>query len=773
MPSIRRAVMFLVIALLAADAWSQGVGRAQFVSGRVEVERGTLRLPLQVGSQVQQGDVVLTGTDGHVQLVMADSAFVSVRPSSRMRIENYEFDAAKPGAGRALLALVTGALHAFTGEIVARDRNGFKMKTPLATVGIRGSGNILAHSDETGTINHTLTGAHSVTSLDGFGIERTLVSYPGQTVQVRPGQPPRFIPTPTFIMASASPAVKAESAGSERPAQGAQATAAGGGEPAAAAASSSSSSSSSSTSATASTSASSSAASTTPATTPPSESGPISAMPPGAAGSSATVGTSQATAATVGASIVTAQPPANRIYETVFRFFNPLSGAGFEGVLGQSAFAGPGAAVLDAAGRLVQIEDAIVGTFLAGPGQVPAGYSPATYEGTIAFSGGEHHDGFRSPDSSVILGRWTGGRVSIDDGAGGRTFDLGPRSVSYDVTTPTAAGVLGSFSGTSSYTLAAATAPTDAAGNVGSVSAATINANFSARTVSGNFGLAINGQSFSLSGSSDLAPGNVQFSFASALQNLAIACSGNCSTLGYLGTLNGQFAGAAGDWISVSYRINPGRVPNNGFSDYVIGNIALNSNVAPTIGIVLPQSGTANLSFTAADPARSVSNFPQASGPPVISGAVQANFTSRTASFTATVSGSSLPSFTASASNIPIVGAVFSASTDAQRPASVGSMTVACSGTGCGASGSTFGRFDGLFRNSAGTSGIATLLVGDSGGSYDVTAGFGATTSATARLAAADGRNALRRLSGTSPIGMAVAGLRSNFGGATGGSRIP
>ena len=28
-----------------------------------------------------------------------------------------------------------------------------------------------------------------------FGIERTLVSYPGQTVQVRPGQPPRFIPT--------------------------------------------------------------------------------------------------------------------------------------------------------------------------------------------------------------------------------------------------------------------------------------------------------------------------------------------------------------------------------------------------------------------------------------------------------------------------------------------------------------------------------------------------------------------------------------------------
>ena len=41
MPSLRRAVTFLAFALLALDAWSQGVGRVQFVSGRVEVERGT------------------------------------------------------------------------------------------------------------------------------------------------------------------------------------------------------------------------------------------------------------------------------------------------------------------------------------------------------------------------------------------------------------------------------------------------------------------------------------------------------------------------------------------------------------------------------------------------------------------------------------------------------------------------------------------------------------------------------------------------------------
>ncbi len=84
-------------------------------------------------------------------------------------------------------------------------------------------------------------------------------------------------------------------------------------------------------------------------------------------------------------------------------------------------------------------------------------------------------------------------------------------------------------------------------------------------------------------------------------------------------------------------------------------------------------------------------------------------------------------------------------------------MTVACTGTGCGSASSTFGRFDGLFRNSAATSGIATLIVGDNAGGYDVTAGFGSATLSRATLVATDGRNALSRLANTSPGALAIA----------------
>jgi hypothetical protein len=411
-------------------------------------------------------------------------------------------------------------------------------------------------------------------------------------------------------------------------------------------------------------------------------------------------------------------------------------------VIGSTAGSSTGA-VFDPAGRLVQVREGAIGTFLAGPGSVPPGYGETSLFGDVVFSGGVHRDDFRSPDQSVILGRWEGGTVSISDGSSTRNFDLGPRSVSYEVTTPTPWGIVGSFTGTATYSLVAATAPTDAAGHVGSVGSASVFANFTSRTVTGNFGLSINGQAFSLNGTSGLEPGSSSFAFASALQNLNINCAGTCSTLGYLGTMNGQFAGTEGRWLTVSYRLNPNRAAQSGFSDFIVGDMALDAGSSPTIGIVLPKTGTASLVFNGVDP-RSSSTYSGATGTPSVSGSVQANFTNQTAAFNATVSGTGSPTFTTSASNIPIVGVGFSASTDSQRPNSVAPMTVSCSGGGCGSS--PVGRFDGLFRNSAGTVGIAALVVGDSAGFYDILASFGTTTAA---LVASDARAALARNAGT------------------------
>jgi hypothetical protein len=441
----------------------------------------------------------------------------------------------------------------------------------------------------------------------------------------------------------------------------------------------------------------------------------------------------------------------------VLRFFNPIS-SGYEGALADSS-----TVVIDGSGRLVQARDATLTTFLAGPGALPPGYSETTSTGDIAFANSTHHDSFRSGDGSVILGRWEGGTMTI----GGRSFDLGPRSVSYEVTTPTPVGTVGSFTGSATYTLAAATAPpTPRATPVPSIRRRSPPTSLRARSPASSRSRSTARISL-LSGNASLDPGSSGFAFASALNNLAIACSGTCSTAGYLGTMNGQFAGSAGRWISMSYRLNPNRSPGSGWSDFVVGNIALDAGANPTVGIVLPQTGSVSLVFNGVDAQRSFATFPGATGTPTVTGTLGANFTSQTASFNATVSGTGSPTFTASASNVPIVGSGFSASTDSQRPSNVAPMTVTCGGTGCGSS--PVGRFDGLFRNSAGTTGVASIIAGDSTGFYDVRTSFG--TSTIAALVATDARAVARASSvGARPDALAHAEFQRSFARA---GRIP
>jgi len=83
-------ILWLFVAPLAA---AQDVGRVHFIQGESNVERGGTRTPLQVFSNVRQGDVIRTGAEGHVQLVMVDGARIALRPKSELKLERYEFNA--------------------------------------------------------------------------------------------------------------------------------------------------------------------------------------------------------------------------------------------------------------------------------------------------------------------------------------------------------------------------------------------------------------------------------------------------------------------------------------------------------------------------------------------------------------------------------------------------------------------------------------------------------------------------------------------------------
>lgn len=194
-----------IVLSLPGTAAAATAGRVQFVTGDVRVQAQGIERSLRKGDTVNEGDTILSGATGEAQVKMVDDALVAVRRDTQLRIDQYNYQGKNDGTESGLLSLVKGTFRAFTGLIVKANKQNFAMKTPVATIGIRGTGNITHHDAvANSTINHTVTGSHSVTSVTPEGVFGTVITNPGQTIQVQRGQPPRQIPTPAFIKEQAS-----------------------------------------------------------------------------------------------------------------------------------------------------------------------------------------------------------------------------------------------------------------------------------------------------------------------------------------------------------------------------------------------------------------------------------------------------------------------------------------------------------------------------------------------------------------------------------------
>lgn len=711
---VRLRFAILGLLLVACGAQAQGIGRVEFATGIARIERGTQMIAAVRGTEVIEGDTVVTGPDTQVQLRMVDDAFLALRPNSRLALDRYRSASARGGEDGVVLALAHGILRTFTGAIAARNRDRFVMKTPLATVGIRGSGNILAHLGFEGTVNHTISGEHSITALDVDGRLITLVTKPGQTVQVLPGAPPRYIPTPAYIFAAASSApnapaqaantadntVSAGTSSSSGPTTGSS----GGGDSGGSSSSSSSSSSSVS-------SASSASSSSSPAS-PASSASSASSSSASSFSSSASSASSASSPPSSAAQQVQSQPNFRGTGNTVgpgidgplgayvaSSFPNPFGGR--FGIFAYDEEAGTATAQLDASGFLTRAGNLKFINILQGPADPPDANPGDLTSATVQIAGGTPFDYFRNIEQTILLGRWDGASVTVtgvDCSCGATTTrTAGTPGLAYVVYSPTPLGIMHSLTGTTEFRLDGATRPTDAAGHVGTLNSARMSANFSSFLLDFAFNLTVNNLTYDAT-ATGIYFDRVQFQARSDEANSAtsavrVTCGGAGCASRYRAWVDGAFAGndAAAAWMG--YQITPERAAGAAYSDVVTGNFALTAVTRPAVGIVLPATGAMNFAlidnYTSAAP-----GFPAFT----TTASAHADFTNRRADFTMTLNrvltpadiaaGFQSQSVTASASNLPIVGVLFTART------SDSTLHVTC--TGCGTA-APAGRFDTYF----------------------------------------------------------------------------
>ena len=146
MRSFRGSILIAGIALLApslliplpAIAAAETIGSVKRASGQVAVVRDGQRTPAHPGFKLHAGDILETGPDGLLGIVLRDDSLVSLGPSSRIAIEKFLFVPVEGQLGfttrilRGTMAYVSGIIGRLAPESAT-------FVTPVATIGVRGT----------------------------------------------------------------------------------------------------------------------------------------------------------------------------------------------------------------------------------------------------------------------------------------------------------------------------------------------------------------------------------------------------------------------------------------------------------------------------------------------------------------------------------------------------------------------------------------------------------------------------------------------------------
>ena len=131
----------LGLALLCSPAYGQvpdsAAAAAPRLAGTVEFASGDSMITPQVGdsrllangSEVHEGDTIVTFRNGEAQLRMLDGAYLMLRENSRMKIEAYVADGGDKD--RSILDFIKGTVRTITGWIGKSTRAAYEIRTPI------------------------------------------------------------------------------------------------------------------------------------------------------------------------------------------------------------------------------------------------------------------------------------------------------------------------------------------------------------------------------------------------------------------------------------------------------------------------------------------------------------------------------------------------------------------------------------------------------------------------------------------------------------------
>ena len=118
---------------------AQPIGAIETLQGTVTAIRADgSRFTLQQGDQVYQGDVIETGGEGGIGMTFADGTTFSLGEEGRMVLDELIYDP-ETDEGTSAFSVIQGAFSFVSGAIAKSGSDAMTVRTPVATIGVRGT----------------------------------------------------------------------------------------------------------------------------------------------------------------------------------------------------------------------------------------------------------------------------------------------------------------------------------------------------------------------------------------------------------------------------------------------------------------------------------------------------------------------------------------------------------------------------------------------------------------------------------------------------------
>lgn len=124
----------------ASDQGVTPVGKVIFATGStlLQTESGQSQAGT-AGMSVYVGQTLSTQVGGHLHVQMIDGALLVLRPESSVKIAYYTVDMVHPSNTKILLDMQKGVVRSVTGKGGQANKQGFRLNTPVAAIGIKGT----------------------------------------------------------------------------------------------------------------------------------------------------------------------------------------------------------------------------------------------------------------------------------------------------------------------------------------------------------------------------------------------------------------------------------------------------------------------------------------------------------------------------------------------------------------------------------------------------------------------------------------------------------